>query len=239
MFCVLLRSSLRSVHLVRLRLRLLLVPYRPLAWLLFALIKKKRQCRTGRLTTHRCKGDCERLRAQLAISNGETQSARIPRHEPPGRGSRRRSLESDKFEVYATTRSAKSAEALKARGVKAARSRAGRASAKARTDAAEPSLVFFHDAPMGSREVEGSSGKIIVDAIKKAACSNSGRECRPPTRWARRRGRSGAFVLNRQMSTGMRSGISTEPGRPRHRRDVAKNYQVHPTHWVHGRRPRV
>ena len=32
-------------------------------------------------------------------------------------------------------------------------------------DAAEPSLVFFTTL-MGSREVEGSAGKIIVDAIK-------------------------------------------------------------------------
>ena len=75
-------------------------------------------------------------------------------------------LASDKFEVYATTRSAKSAEALKARGVKCGPFTCGdAASAKAALDAAEPSLVFFTTL-MGSREVEGSSGKIIVDAIK-------------------------------------------------------------------------
>ena len=75
-------------------------------------------------------------------------------------------LASDKFEVYATTRNAKSAEALKARGVKCGPFTCGdAASAKAALDAAEPSLVFFTTL-MGSREVEGSSGKIIVDAIK-------------------------------------------------------------------------
>ena len=75
-------------------------------------------------------------------------------------------LASDKFEVYATTRSAKSAEALKAKGVKCGPFTCGdAASAKAALDAAEPSLVFFTTL-MGSREVEGSSGKIIVDAIK-------------------------------------------------------------------------
>ena len=75
-------------------------------------------------------------------------------------------LASDKFEVYATTRSAKSAEALKARGVKCGPFTCGdAASAKAALDAAEPSLVFFTTL-MGSREVEGSAGKIIVDAIK-------------------------------------------------------------------------
>ena len=75
-------------------------------------------------------------------------------------------LASDKFEVYATTRSAKSAEALKAKGVKCGPFTCGdAASAKAALDAAEPSLVFFTTL-MGSRETEGSSGKIIVDAIK-------------------------------------------------------------------------
>ena len=75
-------------------------------------------------------------------------------------------LASDKFEVYATTRSAKSAEKLKAKGVKCGPFTCGdAASAKAALDAAEPSLVFFTTL-MGSREVEGSSGKIIVDAIK-------------------------------------------------------------------------
>ena len=65
-------------------------------------------------------------------------------------------LASDKFEVYATTRSAKSAEALKAKGVKCGPFTCGdAASAKAALDAAEPSLVFFTTL-MGSREVEGS-----------------------------------------------------------------------------------
>jgi uncharacterized protein YbjT (DUF2867 family) len=76
-------------------------------------------------------------------------------------------LASDKFEVYATTRSAKSAEALKARGVKCGPFTCGdAASAKAALAAAEPSLVFFTTL-MGSRDVEGSAGKIIVDAIKE------------------------------------------------------------------------
>ena len=62
-------------------------------------------------------------------------------------------LASDKFEVFATTRSAKSAEALKARGVKCGPFTCGdAASAKAALDAAEPSLVFFTTL-MGSREV--------------------------------------------------------------------------------------
>ena len=76
-------------------------------------------------------------------------------------------LASGNFEVYATTRSAKSAEALKARGVKCGPFTCGdAASAKAALDAADPSLVFFTTL-MGSREVEGASGKIIVDAIKE------------------------------------------------------------------------
>lgn len=76
-------------------------------------------------------------------------------------------LESGNFDVYATTRNKKSAEALKARCVKVEPFKNGdKASAKAALDAADPSLVFFTTL-MGSREVEGSQGKLIVDAIKE------------------------------------------------------------------------
>jgi len=76
-------------------------------------------------------------------------------------------LESGNFDVYATTRSKKSAEALKARGVKVVPFKNGnKASAKAALDAADPSLVYFTTLA-GSRKVEGSQGKIIVDAIKE------------------------------------------------------------------------
>ena len=79
-------------------------------------------------------------------------------------------LESGNFEVYATTRSAKSAEALKARGVKCGPFIAGdAASAKAALDAAAPSLVFFTTL-MGSREVEGSAE--LPAAVKQQVAWN-------------------------------------------------------------------
>ena len=85
-------------------------------------------------------------------------------------------LASGKFEVYATTRSAKSAEALKAKGVKCGPFTCGdAASAKAALDAAEPSLVFFTTL-MGSRAAAGvcvgsrAGGLDSAIPVQKSSC---------------------------------------------------------------------